>query len=161
MPSTYTPIATYTVSSAQTSYTFTSIPSTYTDLILVGSATTNTSVDIWLRFNGDSASTNYSRTFVYGDGSSALSGRTSNASNIGAAYGSTSSSTFVIQLMNYSNTTTYKSLISRYGPSNVVSVGLVGLWRSTAAINQIEISCNGSDTMSAGSTLTLYGILAA
>ena len=111
MPSTYTPIATYTVSSAQTSYTFTSIPSTYTDLILVGSAATNTNVDIWLRFNGDSASTNYSRTFVYGDGSSALSGRTSNASNIGAAYGSTSSSTFVIQLMNYSNTNLVKLLI--------------------------------------------------
>jgi len=157
---TYEAIATYTVSSSQTSYTFSSIPSTYTDLILIGNVETNATVDIWLRFNGDS-SNNYSRTIVFGNGTSAGSVRDSNVTNLAAAYGATTNSTFQMNFMNYANTTTNKTMLSRTGPANLYTVAVVGLYRSTSAINQIQISCNGSDTFSTGSTFSLYGIKAA
>jgi len=60
--STYTPIATQTLSSAVTSVTFSSIPQTYTDLILVMNVT-NSSATVYkaLQFNTDTStgSTNY------------------------------------------------------------------------------------------------------
>ena len=69
-------IAKYTVSgSSTTTYTFSSIPNSYTDLILVGSIATVTGSDtVAFRVNGDTT-TNYSRTYMYGDGTTAASGR--------------------------------------------------------------------------------------
>ena len=77
MPATYDKIATYTLPSATSSYTFTSIPSTYTDLVLVVSARMTGgggASAIQLQFNGDTGS-NYSITTLNGDGSSATSSK--------------------------------------------------------------------------------------
>jgi hypothetical protein len=64
--------------------------------------------------------------------------------------------------MNYSNTTTYKTTLSRDGNVNQSVVeSSVGLWRSTAAINIITMGDFGASTMAAGTTATLYGIAAA
>ena len=75
MALTYDPIATTTISGSSTNtYTFSSIPSTYTDLVLAFAnfqGTTNYSFA--LRFNGDSGS-NYSYTVLEGNGTSASSG---------------------------------------------------------------------------------------
>ena len=61
----YHPIATTTVSSATSSITFSSIPQTYTDLVLIAYAKdSNGYTD--LRVNNDSTSI-YSRNFLYGD----------------------------------------------------------------------------------------------
>jgi len=59
MPSTYTPIATNTLASVSTGVTFSSIPSTYTDLVLVINYRldgTGTGAAGALRFNSDSGS---------------------------------------------------------------------------------------------------------
>ena len=65
MATTYTPIATTTLGSGQTSVTFSSISGTYTDLILIASASnTGGATNIRLQFNGDTA-TNYSSTRIY------------------------------------------------------------------------------------------------
>jgi hypothetical protein len=170
--STYTPIATTTLGSAATTVTFSSISGAYTDLILAiagrGTRTGNT-VDGNIKFNSDSGS-NYSVTYLYGDGSAASSARASNqsAGNAGLWYpaASTTSGIFTantIQIMNYSNTTTYKTWITR--DSNQSNTGaLVGasanLWRSTAAINRIDLTLGVGD-WATGSTFTLYGILSA
>ena len=74
--STYTPIATTTLGSAATSYTFTSIPSTYTDLVLVGNLSSSSNTNISIRIYSDSG-TNYSNTYltgVNGTGASSASG---------------------------------------------------------------------------------------
>ena len=79
---TYEPIETQTLSSAAGSVTFTSIPQTYTDLVLVVNGRKDSSVSVdafYCRINGDGSS-NYSWTSVAGDGSSAYSERTSNDS---------------------------------------------------------------------------------
>lgn len=107
--STYTPIATTTLGSAQASYTFSSIPGTYTDLIVVvkgdGSANTNG----LMQYNGDTG-TNYSMTALYGTGSAAFSARSSNDGQIQlGGFDGASQGTILISILNYSNTTTYKT----------------------------------------------------
>lgn len=154
---TYAKIATTTLGSATNSFTFSSIPSTYTDLILVvnGSAT---GTGGRFRINGDTG-TNYSYRRLYGNGSVAASDGNSNQDY---AYGSDISTSFCVNIynfMDYSNTTTYKTIITRANPSNSMVACTVNLWRSTAAITSIEINTGGVN-MNIGSTLTLYGIQA-
>lgn len=160
MASTYEPIATTTLGSATNTLTFSSIPSTYTDLMIIANHTSSAGLGWFMRFNGDNA-TNYSMTYVGGNGTTAESVRESNATctRVGNSY--TTIGTTIIQIQNYSNTTTYKSQISRTNnPSNFVAA-IVGLWRSTAAITSVTLLTNVVDTFSAGSTFTLYGIKAA
>jgi hypothetical protein len=151
---TYTQIASTTLGSTASSVTLSSIPSTYTDLVLVVDSTiTDGSVDIYVRVNGDS-STNYSRTYVYGDGTSTVSGRNTTIDRIG------SGSKPIHHFMNYANTTTYKTVLGRYGTAGSLTLAQVALWRSTAAITSITMLLPSS-TFTAGSTFNLYGITAA
>jgi hypothetical protein len=161
MPNTYEPIATYTAPSTISDYTFTSIPSTYTDLIVVINGTMNTSENsLAMRFNGDTT-TNYSTTAVYGTGASAASLRfTSDNKMYVGRMGSTNNSTSIFQIQNYSNTTTNKTVLSR-GNSPSIVMATVALWRSTAAITSIYIADYGANSFLSGTTFTLYGIKAA
>lgn len=163
MASTYEPIATYTVPSAQASYTFTSIPSTYTDLVLVFSGSTTATDNLLIQFNSDTA-TNYSNTFLSGSGTAASSSRFSTRSYIIGNYFYTGSMVNSIsQLQNYSNTTTNKTILMRDNDAGTTGnvMGTIGLWRSTAAINSIKLYWSATGTFATGSTFTLYGIKAA
>jgi hypothetical protein len=164
MPKTYEPIATTTLGSTATTVSFTSIPGTYTDLVLVTSikaATTNTNQ--WMRFNSDSG-TNYSSTNLYGTGTSALSTIQSSQDKINSVLSgfltTAENSPGIYNIMNYSNTTTFKTMISRFNNTGVVAQAEVSLYRSTSAITSIEIFTT-PDSFAVGSTLTLYGIKAA
>ena len=161
--STYTPIATATLSSAAASYTFSSIPGTYTDIVAIVSAqnVSNNGADFYTTFNGDTG-TNYSRLYLVGDGSSASSGLGSNSTAINAFSLPSSGSVFnpfIFHINNYSNTTTYKTaLIRQSGTTNFMGL-TAGTWRSTAAITSITFGY--TNNINAGSTFTLYGIKAA
>jgi hypothetical protein len=164
MPQTYEPIATTTLGSTATTVSFTSIPGTYTDLVLVTSikaATTDTNQ--FMRFNSDS-STNYSQTNLYGTGTSALSFQQSSQDKINSVLSgylvTSQNSPGIYNIMNYSNTTTFKTMISRFNNSSVIAQAEVSLYRSTSAITSIEIFTT-PDSFAVGSTLTLYGIKAA
>jgi len=163
--STYTPIATTTLGSAVTSYTFSSIPSTYTDLVLVTNFGADTATYARCRINGDTGS-NYSETSVGGNGSLAQSFRDSNVSNgayityNGYAGTNAGSAMYILNLNNYSNTTTYKTILTREAAAASSAGATVSLWRSTAAINSIMLYMN-SGNFASGSTFTLYGIAAA
>ena len=163
--STYSTIATYTVPSNTSSYTFTSIPGTYTDLVLICSWKNSVGAGYWgqLQFNGDTGS-NYSTTVLDGNGTSATSYRYTNDS-VGVRIGGTTTANnnpSIVNIMNYANTTTFKTQISRYSDSSRAVQAFVSLWRSTAAINSIKIQIEGGTAnIVAGSTFTLYGITAA
>jgi hypothetical protein len=175
---TYTPIATTTLGSNTASYTFSSIPATYTDLVIVMNYSTANlaglaaNVSGQLRINSD-AGGNYSQTLLYGFGSTANSGRESNQSVywIGDyGYLSSTSGVFgntVLNFMNYKNTTTYKTFLERTSniddtqSSSMGSTAGVGLWRSTSAITSITLMLGGTSVYRTGSTFTLYGIAAA
>ena len=162
---TYVPIERKTLGSATPTVIFTSIPQTFTDLILITNDIINTTnvLAMYTQFNSDTG-TNYSDTLLEGNGSSAASGRDSNktALLIGRSYGGDRSMN-IFQFQNYSNTTTYKTTLSRYegaGSSSAVGAG-VGLWRSTAAITSITLGLEGGYNFSSGCQFTLYGIKAA
>jgi len=163
MPTTYEPIATTTLASAATSVTFSSIPGTYTDLVIVCQVAFVTAAnEIRLRFNSDS-NTNYSYTRFKGSSSSASSDRYSNENHIhiGSPGNDAVIGNSINQINNYSNTTTYKTVISRSNFINRELMATVGTWRSTSAITTIYIDNSGGQNITAGSTFTLYGIKAA
>lgn len=165
MASTYTPIATTTLGSNSGTVTFSSIPSTYTDLVLVINSGATQAVDAIMRFNNDSTAL-YSFTTLSGDGTSATSARRSAKTEIYldwvASLPTTITDNMIVQIMNYSNTTTYKTAIARHNLASGGTDAIVGLWRSTSAINRVDIINAGSaGIFLAGSTFTLYGITAA
>lgn len=166
MATTYTPIATQTVSGSSTSrITFNSVPSTYTDIIAIANcATSGGASSLYGQVNGDTG-TNYSWTYLYGNGTSAASGRFSNAGNYIAGYYVTPATGFdfvsITHYQNYANTTTNKTVLSRANASGGTYPGAeasVSLWRNTAAINRIDFYI-GTGNFVAGSTFTLYGVL--
>jgi hypothetical protein len=160
MPTTYEPIATTTLGSAQSSVTFSSISGTYTDLVLIVSGTVSTANNPSLQFNSDTGS-NYSWTYLSGNGSSAASGRSSNTTSIlTGGFGTSTIANAIYQIQNYSNTTTNKTVINRHNRSDDSVTAWVGLWRNTAAITSLVLGAGGGN-WNTGSTFTLYGIKAA
>lgn len=168
--STYTPIATTTLGSATSSYTFSSIAQTYTDLILIATLkSASASNALLLRVGNGSIDTgaNYSYTNLIGNGSTATSGRQSASTSIVLSQGNQFMPTnlqnvYTMHFQNYSNTTSYKTALIRSSVIESASgfaSSTVGLWRSTSAINQIQVS--NVDNLQIGCTLTLYGIAAA
>jgi hypothetical protein len=159
---TYEPIATTTLGSGQTSVTFSSISGSYTDLVVISnmSFTTN-NLDLRLQLGSGSIDTgsNYSSTHLAGAGTTAASDRTTNTTYI-AGYrfvgGGTAWQTAIHNIQNYTNATTYKTVLYRTNDASAETLAGVGLWRNTAAINTILLYTTG--TFASGSTFTLYGI---
>jgi hypothetical protein len=167
---TYVALDKVTVTSSVTSVTLnmgSTLSQAYTDLVLVANTivpTGNTFPECSLRFNGDTGS-NYSSTYLLGLGSgSGVSGRASNITYADCGYLTSNSgnpNTRIINIMNYSNTTTNKTVISRGSSDNGGQViAYANLWRNTAAITSITVFTQGG-TYAAGSTFSLYGIAAA
>ena len=162
MPKTYTPIATSTMTVNAPSITFSSIPAGYTDLKLVITFKRDNAGGVYLRFNGDSAS-NYSQTFLEGNASTTtVSVQAANQTFGYIDYNgdSTNNGMYSIDLMNYSNTNTFKTYLATAGNSAIIDK-TVGLWRSTAAISTILVASSNGGNYFAGSSATLYGILKA
>ena len=177
MTSTYEKIATNTLGSNQASITFSSISGAYTDLVLISfirdTRAGTTYAFPQLRFNSDTGS-NYSNTDLYGSVTAAVSSRASSQTGIqygeavGAAQAAGNYAPFVTNFQNYSNSTTYKTILTRFnnpaGSNGQLLVGAqVALWRNTAAITSITIlgDQGASSNLATGSTFTLYGILKA
>jgi hypothetical protein len=158
--STYVPIANQVLTSATASVTFSSIPSTYTDLVLIANGGVSTLGSITIQLNSDTG-TNYSYTRVYGNGSAATSDRFTSQNYLDLGYFPNSfGNSSITHFMNYSNTSTYKTTITRWATTSYTTAE-VGLWRNTAAINSIVLYNSSSYNLNAGSTFTLYGIQAA
>jgi len=133
MPATYEPIATTTLGSAAATITFSSIPATYTDLVIVFAGTATANLNPLMSFNSDSG-TNYSTTV----------------------------SLCRISIFSYTAAVNKTALIEYSSDRNGTGFveRLVGLWRSTASITTVSLSTSTS-TFAAGTTATLYGILKA
>jgi hypothetical protein len=179
--STYTPIATQTLTSSASSVTFASIPQGYTDLVMVINARTdrndqaNRPTDlIKVIYNGSSASY-YSDTVIgSNESSSPYSYRETNQAfmAVGAVPGAQSNAnefgTNLFNFQSYSNTSTFKTMLARGGNATTVSPGyfqgaMVGLWRGSTgstfeAITSITLAPYVGPNFVSGSTFALYGI---
>jgi hypothetical protein len=163
MPATYEPISTQTLGTAVSTVTLSSIPSTYTDLVLViGYGVHPTGGELLrMRFNGDTT-TNYSNTRIANGGGGFGSFRDSNSSviDIGVIYATSDPLTLIINIFNYANSTTNKTVLGRSNTTQNVTT-TVGLWRATPqAVTSIDFLLTGGN-FGVGSTFTLYGIKAA
>lgn len=152
MPSnTHTAIATVTLASASATIEFTGIPTTYRDLMIVFSGSISTSYNVPIRLNGDNTAGNYNVFSIYGTGSSAASGTGFGA--IWAGY----QNVVTYHLMDYSATNKHKTILCRSdGASNEVSAQGIR-WVNTAAVTSFKMDA-GSNTFTAGSTCSVYGI---
>jgi hypothetical protein len=163
LPSTLIPIATNTLSTATTTVTFSAIPSTYTDLVLIAWGG-NSGNEFGLQFNSDTG-TNYGQTALAGNGSTATSTRNTNYNGVGMGGLASRSAPAIVNIQNYSNSTTFKTSLvrgeqTRSGVECVIA--FVNTWRNTNAITSITIrDLGGSNNIASGSTFTLYGIKAA
>jgi hypothetical protein len=168
MSITYEPIATTTLTTTTgVPVTFSSIPSTYTDLIAVVSpiATAN-NYDLSIRYNSDTNS-NYSwvgLNFNADNSANMYAARGGNTTFIpgGTNVNSTIPYPVIFHIQNYANTNMFKSSLSRISRETYAQAINVGLWRNTNAINEISfiLTGGGSTTFKAGTTFTLYGIKA-
>lgn len=164
-------IAYQTLSSAG-NISFTNIPSTYQDLLVVLSVKNQSSVgqqNCVFYVNGDNATNKYSVTWLNGDGSSATSSKYTTSTGlfpyIGTIPAGSSSipASFVVHVINYANTSTNKTILSR-GAADANGSGnttlSAAMYNSTSAISQILFGGGGA-LLGSGTTAALYGIKAA
>jgi len=164
---TYTALATVTLASSASSVTFSSIPATYRDLILVARFTTATSGTTFdVRLNGDS-STSYSHVGMNGRSNGANSfsfNNTGSCQLLGNAFG-TSAAQCIFQLMDYSATDKHKTALSRaQSEENGTAMNLTNAYAvrypSTSAITSLSChSFSGSVSFATGSTFSLYAVI--
>ena len=154
-----TAIASTTLGSATATVTFSSIPTTYDDLYLVGYRIGDA---FNFRLNNDFSSI-YSETILYGDGGAAYSTRGSSQSEfsyLGDNGNTTTPGAFVIHIINYSTSSYNKSYLGRTS-YDINGVGgqtrlVAGLYRSNTQVTRLDL--NASGTFSTGSVFSLYGI---
>lgn len=162
---TYTLISSVTVGAGgASSIDFTSIPATYTDLVLKwssrGTAATNYD-QVYIKFNNSTANLSYVR--LYGNGTSAAS--TSGTDGyIGAGQGTGSTaSTFdngEVYIPNYTGSNNKSFSVDEVNENNATAAFTflqAGLWSNTAAINRITLTPTGG-TFVQYSTAYLYGV---
>ena len=167
MPSTYEKIQTTTISSATSAISFTSISSAYTDIILAWAYKSNSSNNPTLRLTFNGNSTGYSGRQMYGNGVAPGSNNTTSASFISlarASGGPTPSgetALVLLHVMDYTNSSKYKSIFCQYNSASTGGELDVGVWANNANINRIDIDTPTSTDFAVGSVITLYGIKAA
>lgn len=159
MPNTYVALDTKSLSGIS-SITFNLAGiSGYTDLVLVIQGVSSANQPANFRVGNGSVDTgsNYSRTGLSGNGSTATAytGSAENYFYTDNASNANGDATSITQFQNYSNTTTFKTILNRNGSVSNNVRAIVGLWRSTAAINIISADFGATLT---GGTASLYGI---
>ena len=170
MANTYELISSNVLSSSAASVTFSSIPATYTDLVLRASMRDNINNDFtdnFLTFNGNTSSI-YSRTQIRGNGANGASTRSSSAANIELAFltpgTQIAANTFnSLEIYIPSYTASQNKCFSAFsaGEANVTTAYIVanaGLFSSTTAISSITLTDGAGGNFVSGSSFYLYGI---
>jgi hypothetical protein len=145
---------------------FSSIPSTYTDLVLVASLRFNAGQD-WagVYFNSDTTAANYSQKNLFGNGSTAGSQNlpTYIYTLMGTQSGYTANtfSNCQMYIPNYAGSTAKSYSVENVQENNATS-SQVTLdahgWTGTAAINTITITTTNANLFVQHSTAYLYGV---
>lgn len=156
-------------SGGASSVTFTSIPQSYTDLVVKLSTRTDQGSGpdyVYLQFNGNTSTSNYQGIFLRGNGSTVASSSNTAEGKIRAAITTTSgetASTFSnceIYIPNYTSSNN-KSTSSDWVPENNATATFMGitagLWTQTSAITSINLAPS-SGLFVQYSTFYLYGV---
>jgi hypothetical protein len=179
MPNTYTPIASSILSASAASVTFSSIPTSYTDLLVIYSIRGDASYEsnngdaLAMRING-STTAEYSVRALRGQGTSAdsISRVTGNADSFIRTYGGVASNSYTassfssgqIYIPNYQLSqnkpiSTYTVAENNSSTTNMLASN-AQLWQNTSVINSLEFTYtfNSASRFVSGSSFYLYGI---
>jgi hypothetical protein len=160
-----TALATVTLQAATPTVTFSGIPNTYRDLIIVASGgATTAAADVYFQFNGD-VNANYANVQMSANGSVSTSrtdGTTFIRTNFYAAWDTALTGNMIATVFDYSANDKHKAVTSR---TNKASGGTfqgvdasAGRWANTATIHTVTMLSNVS--YAAGTTFSLYGRIA-
>jgi len=168
MANTFTLIEAISLTTTTASFSFTSIPQTYTDLVIFSSFRStrgNSNIGSFgVQFNGTSS--NLAKNRLLGDGSSASSAAAGDALGNAAGNMASSFSSHTIYIPNYTSAN-YKSFsidaaTETNSASSYTYVNLTSwLWSDTAAITSIEVrdySDSNANSLVQYSTACLYGV---
>jgi len=142
---------------------FTSIPSTYTDLLIFYSGR-NTSSGDWIHLNFNGSTANFSGRQIFAvpgtiasytktDGTEA--GVNNSSSTTAGTFGS--ASFYIPNYTSSSNKSFSIDSVTENNASTAYSVLHAGLWSNTAAITSVRLTPNANN-FAQHSTATLYGI---
>lgn len=154
---TYVPLATVTLGTTATSVTFSSIPATYRDLVLVIQANQSSggAVALYMLPNG-AAITDGDTVFLGGNGTSASS-YTSDRLNIGDLV-TGEGQIHRVEIFDYSATDKHKTYLARFDRAAYATLAINGRWRNTNAITSLQIVPDSGRSFASGGTFNLYGI---
>jgi hypothetical protein len=159
MTATYTPLANVTLGAAASSVTFSSIPATYRDLILVIDTTTSVTTGL-VQLELNASTSDYSFVYMSGNGSTTASGASTGNTfmrlNLPARTNATMSN-FIVNLLDASATNKHKTVISRFNNASTGTEAFANRWGNTAAITSTRVFLP-SGNFNSGSTFALYGI---
>ena len=175
---TFDSIATYNVSTAVGSITFSSIPATYTHLqlrVITRSAYAGATDNFYYSLNSDTTNANYYSHRLNGDGASATATAANNriiGSNAVAGNTATAGvfSGIVIDILDYANTNKYKTFrcLNGYDVNGTVGTGSYGgqvglysgVWMNTTALSSIQLYPLTGTLFNQYSSFALYGVKA-
>jgi hypothetical protein len=169
MATTYTLISSVTVGSGgASSIGFTSIPQTYTDLVVLISSRNNSSNygGFYMKFNGSSLGSNVTAKKLQGDGSSAGSNSQTDINWTRVDFTSNTFANSQIYIPNYTGSNNKSASFENAPENNATFGGILAmsawLWSQTTAVTQIDFGTfDGSfpnDYFVQYSTAYLYGI---
>ena len=164
---TYTLIQKTTLNASAASITFSSIPQTFTDLVVkVSGRSASASNQSAFNMNINSSSSGYTYRWLYGLPASGTAGSTgASDSVVGYANGSTATAnTFgsaEIYIPNYTSSNYKSASADAISEGNVTDqrLGLVAyLWANTAAITSLSFVMNDASNWSQYTSISLYGV---
>jgi hypothetical protein len=163
MANTYEAIATNTVVGTGTSsVAFSSIPATYTDLVLVSWVAFQTGPSNYCKITFNSQTSGYNWVYMRGSSSTKSSVKSTGQANLQVVVSGDTTTRYAANethIMSYASTTTGKGILNRANMNGLIEQS-AGNWANTSAINSIQIVPN-SGNFQDGCNFTLYGILRA
>ena len=167
MANTYTLINSYAATGSVTSINFTSIPSTYTDLLIKISSRVDVAGNYtdWIKIGFNGSTTSFTYHLIEGTGSSvgvfSGSGQLSGVS-VGLTATSNTFSNSEIYIPNYTGSSNKSYSVDAVTENNASSANAVfnaGMWSNSAAITSVNLSPNGATNFLQYTTAYLYGIV--
>jgi hypothetical protein len=165
---TYKLIDTTTLAAASPQVVFNSIPQGYRDLVLIENPTHESSPSgqsTTIRLNGDTGS-NYHMVYMAGN-ISALSSQSGTGSPStflwSGRFNNANGNNAIAQFMDYSATDRHKTVLSRGSlglAAGLATISFANRWTNTSAITSMVLFPEGGGNYAAGSTFSLYGIVA-
>ena len=157
--STYVPLATITLASTDKEITFSSIPASYRDLIVVCNAKlVSSSGTYWIRLNGDTG-TNYSDVVMYGTGSgSGLSNARTSQTVAFAGAIDTNASMMIAQVMDAGASDKHKTILVRENRPDGWVGARAARWADNTIVSSLTVSNDSVANFQIGATFSLYGV---